>query len=454
MWKGKEISIDGTYVPTDAVKLESALAKHDLSLQSNLRRKMEPVPLRISTPRRVVAADGTVTVSVTESINTNLSFSIPGERITFVVLDEAKGGTSKLKFHYLNNASATHKGEVFSISAPRGVKIADTVRFNTAVTELLEAFNVPGSFVSVVYASTLAAAPKKGTNPSTITRADDTFKVFNPSITSTKCPDRYALNEWTTVDEAQLDVYIKSLKYKHVVFVPQIRGVPQFTYTNSAKDVVFNEITDDFAELWNYLTKVVGPDKILLVGIKSSAMGVKKVKTFIQQAQNLETLIRSWVYANAVRVATAGAYHLQWHSNYGNQNVALCAVSTIDTVKSKTVNELKRLVSSFVCNATAQSNATANHSAIKLMVNTLNAIDRSSHAPLDAQLHDIAKQVNEASVVAATAYREVADLNKQLVLEFPLLPYVNTALRHSSYGTRDYVAACEQIQNYIKLTSV
>ena len=453
MWKGKQIPIDTTAVPTDAVKMASALDKHDLTLQTNLRRKMTPVPLRISTPSRVVAADGTVTVKVTESINPNLAFGIPGEKITFVVFDEAKGGTSKLKFHYLDNAS---KGEVLSISTPRGVKVTDKVRFNAAVTELLEAFNIPGSFVDVVYTSTLAPAPKKGTNPSTMSRADDTFKVFGPCITGAICPARYALNEWTTVDETRLEAYVKNPKYKHIVFVPQIRGVPQFTYVNSAKDTVFNELTaaEDFPALWNSLTAATGTDKILLVGIKSSAMESKKVVKFVQQAQSLETFVRFWVYANAVKLSTTGAYHLQWTSNYGNQNITLRAISTIDTVKSKTVNELKRLVNLFICDTTAQSKANANNSAIKLMVGTLRAIDRARSAPPDTQLDDVAAQVDKASSAAAAVYREVTDLNKKLLVEFPMLSYVNTALRHNSYGTAEYTKGCEQIQTYIKLTAV
>lgn len=454
MWKGQEISIDSAAsVPTDVAKITSALAKHDLALQSNLRRKMVPVPLRISTPTRSVAADGTVTVKITESIDSSLAFSIPGNKITFVVLDEAKGGTSKLKFHYLNGVSSSHKCEVFSISVPRGVKITDKVRFNAAVTELLEAFNIPGSFVEVVYASTLAPAPKKGTNPSTVSRPDDTFKIFNPCITGTKCPDRYALNEWTTVDEARLDAYANDSKYKHIVFVPQIRGVPQFTYVNSAKDTVFNEITDDFSELWNGLAAAVGTDRILLVGIKSSMMESKKVVKFTQQAQSLETFIRFWVHANAVKLATTGAYHLQWTSNYGNQNVALGAISTIDTVKSKTVNELKRLVNLFICGGTAQSKATTNNSTIKRLINTLHAIDRSRGAPHDPQLTDVVAQVDKASSAAATVYRELSDLNKKLLVEFPMVSYVNDALRHSSRGTTQYTEGCKQIQNYIKLVA-
>jgi hypothetical protein len=262
------------------------------------------------------------------------------------------------------------------------------------------------------------------------------------------------LNEWITVDETRLAVYASDPKYKHIVFVPQIRGVPQFTFTNSAKDTVFREIADDFSGLWNGLAAAVGTDRILLVGIKSSAMESKKVVKFIQQAQSLETFIRFWVYANAVKLATTGAYHLQWTSNYGNQNVALCAISTIDTVKSKTVNELKRLVNLFICNAIAQAKATANNSAIKLMINTLHTLDRSRSAPPDTQLGDVAAQVDKASSAAATVYREIADLNKKLLVEFPMVSYVNAALRHNSRGTAEYIKGCEQIQNYIKITCI
>jgi hypothetical protein len=459
-WKGQEVSIDQRSVLVDTKKVEAALAIHKLQVQTNKRRKMEVYPLTYTKlvastlPLPLSATGPTQPVSIpTECVVEQMSFSPATAKVTVVVFDEVKGGAAKLKYHCLDKLEELHnKGEVLSISVPRGEKLTDVVAFKKAAAELLDAFHIPGSYVKVVFASDLATPPSKRRTPSQGGKPDDTFKVFDPSIKFDKCPDKYVTNSWTVVDEAKLDGYVKSGKFTHIVFVPQLRGVPQVRRVSAVGDDIFNDLSDDFPTLWNELTSALGKEKVLLVGIKTSALESKKVAAFVKQAQTLDTFLRFWLYGNAKALAQSDAYHIEWVNNHGKQNVVLRAVAAITDSKHPTVSAVSGLVNKFICDNTAQLRASANRDIIGRTIRTLRNIDHASQKP-DPMVAEISTAVDNSNNLAKAEYANLLNLYKQLETQFPMVAYVNQHFRYTG-NDREIQAACAQIVKYITLASV
>jgi hypothetical protein len=297
----------------------------------------------------------------------------------------------------------------------------------------------------------LATPPSKRRTPAQGGKPDDTFKVFDPSAKMVKCPEKYAQNSWTVADEAILDSYIASKKYAHIVFVPHTRGVPQVRHVNKVGDVYFTDLSEDFPSLWNELTSALGKEKVLLVGIKTSALESKKVTAFVQQAQTFDTFLRFWLYGNAKALAQSDAYHIEWVNNYGKQNVVLRAVSTIVDSKHKTVAAVSTLVNKFMCDNNAQIRAANNRDIINRIIRVLREVDRQSPKP-DPMIAEISTAVDSASSLSKTEYANLLNLYKKLETEFPMVVYVNQHFRYSG-NERETNIACEQIVKYIKLAS-
>lgn len=441
-WKGQTISIDQQAVLMDDPAVEAALAIHNLQVQTNKRRKMESFSLQ-----------STKLVNDVPTLFTNrgMSFSPSANDINIVVLDEIKGSASKLKYHFLDKISGSSYGDVITIGVPRGTKLIDLPKFRAAVTQLLVGFRVVGSYVKVTYISNLTPPPARARAGSTGGKPDDTFKVFTPSIRGEKCPDKFATSAWSVASEADVQKHITDGKFKHIVFVPQIRGVPQYTRLNKDGESTLLELSEDFADLWNDMTAALGIKQVLLVGIKASALGMAKVKAFTQQAQGFDTFLRFWLYANAKTLAQSDAYHIEWVNNHGKQNIVLRAVAGITDSKHPTIATASTLVNKFMCDTTAQQRAASNRDVINRIIRILREIDRTSPAP-DPMVGEIAIAVSNAGVVAKTEYAALTTLNKTVEVEFPMVTYVNSHFRYSG-NERDILNACAQIQKYIKLAS-
>jgi len=317
---------------------------------------------------------------------------------------------------------------------------------------LLEAFRIPGSYVKVVFTSDLATPPAKGRRVSQASKPDDTFKVFAPCLRAGNCPTKYSQNSWDVVDEATLDLHIASGKYAHIVFVPQLRGIPQYINTNSTGDVIYSELAEDFSDLWNNVAKAFLPACILLVGIKVSAIGSKKAKAFLPRAQAFDIFLRMWFHNNAKTVSQTDAYHITWVNNSGKQNIVLRAVATIPTPTNATVAATSVLVNKFICDTTAQLRATANKAAISTVLQLMHRIDRLHARSTDSALADIATVVANSGTLAQLEYGNLMKLSKQLEVEFPMLSYVNTHYRYSG-NDREIKNTCDQVHKYLKLAS-
>jgi len=434
VWKNKPLNIESyQLVAANTAKVKAALALHSLRVQSNKRRKFETIPLLQSVFDNGVA---------TEVVNPDIVFQPPPRELTVVIFDEPKLGDSKVRFNFTSR-SIPNNGSIITISSPRGTQ-ADPVTFKSAVSTLLEAFDIVGSYASVVYASTLKAPPPTRQLRST-TGIVDTFKLFIPNLHATVCPNNYSDTGWKAIGSADLDTQVKSGKYKQVVYVPIFRGVPLF----QTPDGLLRETSAPaFAVLWDTILPIFKENQVLLVGIKQSALDKKHVKAFTQTVQSLDSFLRFWFYEHAEQIINAVSYPYYWSTakNGHIHHVLITALAGSVTQPLPLLTEAAAIAKLFV-NAPLPTKFAAS------IVTTIGAMLCDLDNNTDPVLADIMNTKIAVSNDIQLKFDKLHKLCDQITTEFPMLGYLQAAMR---YGIPPGISknACNHVQQYLKLVTV
>jgi hypothetical protein len=449
-WKGAQVHVaKKNAVYPDRTQLAAAHAIYPFVMQANTRRKMEPLRVYISS---IVKDPTTGDVSAAQVINPEINI-IPGDgKITIVVLDENNTGLNKLRHNFLSNLAHTSNGShVITVGPVAKLKnSADKDLFRKAVAGMLTAFDVPGSKVKVVLASELPASPRRAARAKAV-KVDDTFKVLEPSSSNGKVNSNFATYQWKVISQADIANHQNSGKVT-VLYVPIVRGVPvQLTAAGNVRKS-FGE-DEHFAELWNGLTAVLSPMKVILIGVKVSMIKHKSVQSTLSNTQSLESYLRFWVYTNAKQLTVNNAFHSMWFQHQGHKDVVMRAIGEVPVVKHPTLIAARDVILKFKCDIKLNETIPLQRSFITRVINVLTKYDNEAGVT-DSVLQDIKGAISVASIEATKSHHELTQAMKNVKRQFPMLEYVNTHFTRSSYINEfTLVDGCAQVQQYLKLIS-
>lgn len=455
-WKGTQIGISTSHVEVDMKKAAAALALHPLTLQSNNRRKLDPI--RFTTIKYTApptAAPGAAPVAgnspsvITELLKEAVDI-LPGTgQWTLVIIDEPRA-TAKLKHHYLHQITSKSIGDVFTLGAPRGEKIKDRVKFNQAIDQMLIALDVVGSSVNVIRASALSAPPKQSRAAPSV-KIDDTFKLFDPSINWTKAKSGASSTGWTIASVADIQSHATTAKYDAVVYVPIIRGKPVRLSNNATSSISWDNLhVGDFKDSWKDLLKVFENNRILLVGIKAAAMQTTKAKAFINSHNSLESHLRLWMVSHATKLLQTHAYHSEWMTRGADRNVLFTAYSDWNTT-DESIASIVTMISKFKCDKQTSASAMGCQESIMSILRILQTCDRADGV-VDDVLSNIAITCDSMQSEAKQEYAKLVALVAFLTAKYPMLDYVQQKFdRYTT--TNDLRIACAHIRHYITIVS-